>query len=69
MAKILTFTVEIEQPAGAAVVDVRAYIEDAVKTWAGSLHPPGVYGPHDHGDPMWRLKRESVKVRRLRENA
>lgn len=63
-AKKLQFLVEIAQPEGASVADVKAYVEDAVSTWCGSLCPPGGYDECDPGDPLWGIGR-TVKVKRF----
>lgn len=64
--KKLSFVVTIEQPDGALVEDCRAYIFDAVSTWAGSLRPPGAYEENDPGDPLFSLDRDTIKVRRAK---
>lgn len=65
MTKHPQFVVTITQLEHATVADVRAYIEDAVGSWCGSLRPPGVFDEADPGDPLWRIVK-TVKVARLR---
>jgi hypothetical protein len=62
MSKRLEFIVSIEQPEGASITEVKNYISEAVSTWSGSLRPPGAYGQHDPGDPLWGTGK-TTKVR------
>jgi hypothetical protein len=63
MAKRLEFVVEIDQPEGATVADVHAYIEQAVIAWSGSLRPPG---EDDPGDPCWGIGSTAIVKPRAR---
>lgn len=47
------FIVQVEMPRDVTVSEMRDYIEEAVSTWKGSLHPD---------EPLFDLKREMVKV-------
>lgn len=49
------FKIRVMMPPGADDEAMMAYIEDAVATWRGQLHP---------SDPIFWLKSESVKVKR-----
>jgi hypothetical protein len=62
----VSFVVSLDVPEGSSVTDVKDYIEDAVRTWCGSLRSAGGYGEDDPGDPMFYLDKDSVKVRRMR---
>lgn len=67
MAKI-RLTVELKIPKLATHQEVRAYVEDAVKSWCGSLEPVGRSrgdSPETYttGDPMFDLDQDSVQVR------
>lgn len=57
MAKRLKFVVEIDQPEGATVANVRWYIDDAVGSWCDQLGPD---------DPLRDVVR-TAKVTRLTE--
>jgi hypothetical protein len=57
------FVVELELPKFATKTDAKGYVEDAVKSWHGSLFP-GDFG--DDGDPMFDLDSDTVKVRFFR---
>lgn len=58
------FLVELEVPEGAKIADCIEYITDSVRSWGGSLRPPGGYDVDDTGDPFFSLDRDSVKVKR-----
>lgn len=61
----VSYKVTLTLPTGARPADGRAYVEDAVACWHGSLRPPGGYEPNDPGDPMFTLDGATVKVHRL----
>lgn len=54
------FVVSVAIPEGVTTGDMTAYIEQAVRTWAGSKSPD---------DPIYDLDRASVKVRHVRKAA
>lgn len=64
--RIVKFTVSLPLPPGATVRDAQDYVFEAVRTWRGSLRPPGSYDDADPGDPMWELDEDAVKVTRQR---
>ena len=64
-AMLVRVVIELEKPEDASFEDIASYVEDAVATWCGSLRPPRGYGPHDDGDPMFELDRDTVKVIRV----
>jgi hypothetical protein len=59
--------VELVLPQGVETEEAVAYVREAVKSWAGSLQPPGTDGggsnPDAPGDPMFNLDAKTVKVR------
>ncbi len=54
------FVVSVEIPDGATVADMKSYINDAVRCWAGSLNP--------HNDPLFDLDRNKVMVTMFRKS-
>jgi hypothetical protein len=63
--KRVEFVVSIEQPEGASVADLKAYVKDAVGSWCGQFRPPGADGDRDDpGDSLWGIG-QTVKVKRL----
>lgn len=61
-----SFTVTMKIPEKATLWEAQLYIEDAVKSWHGSLEPPGVDsgdGTLTKGNPMFDLDEDSVSVR------
>lgn len=59
--------VDFKLPEGAKPEDAVAYVEEAVKSWSGSLQPPGMGGggpdPNEPGDPMYNLDSSTVSAR------
>lgn len=47
------FVVVLDVPEGAKISDLRAYVEDAVATWCGSLAPD---------DPIFELDGDTVRA-------
>jgi len=60
-SKRVQFKVSFPLPAGASERDARLYVLDAVASMKGSLQPPR---PEEgqHGDPMFLLDGDSVRV-------
>jgi len=57
--------VSFELPAGVDLSAARSYTDEAVRSWAGSLQPPGADngdGTKAAGDPMFELDPETVSV-------
>lgn len=54
----ITFTVSFIQPVDSSVLNCKEYIEEAVKSSWGSLHPT---------DPMFELDYNTVRVTRYRK--
>jgi len=68
-SKKIRLVVELTLPEGATQTRARAYVEEAVQCWAGSLQPPGADlgdGTVAQGDPMFNLDKDTVKVSRPR---
>jgi hypothetical protein len=66
-AKRIRFSVSFELPEDASVAEARIYVMEAVRSWSGSLCPPGSsngdYPPTiNDGDPMYNLKADTVRV-------
>jgi hypothetical protein len=56
MKKRFIFLVGVEVPSEVMEQDAKGYVEDAVQTHCGSLHPPGGLGLDDDGDPLFETK-------------
>jgi hypothetical protein len=65
--KKVKILVEMTLPPGVEETEAVAYVREAVKSWAGSLQPPGIDGGGDNadtpGDPMFQLDAKTVKAR------
>ena len=59
------FEVSLTVPAGATVKQAKEYVSEAIRSWSGSLQPPGAdlgEGTIAEGDPMFNLDPDSVFV-------
>ena len=57
--------VSLTLPEGATRFKAREYVTEAVRSWSGSLQPPGADlgdGTYAEGDPMFDLDPDSVWV-------
>lgn len=63
--KRLSFHVEIDQPEGTSVQEVKEYIECALESWCKSYRPPGSEDEYDEGDPLFDIG-ETVLVKRAK---
>lgn len=67
MGTRIQFLVSFELPDGASPGDGLSYTFDAVRSWSGSLEPPGASkgdGTYADGDPMFHLDKNTVQVQR-----
>ena len=56
------FRVSFVLPEGTTVQAAAEYVDAAVASWHGSLHPPGAMGEDDEGNPMFDLDGDTVGV-------
>jgi len=59
------FKVCLNLPENATREDARTYIDDAIRSWKGSLMPPETHLDYPEGDPMFNLDPETVSVDKL----
>ena len=67
MGARVQFLVSFELPDGASPLEGLTYTFDAVRSWSGSLQPPGAAmgdGTFADGDPMFNLDPNTVQVQR-----